>query len=63
MRRCCAQRLPVTRAKAGLRLDRRRGVKVARMRNHIIDDLGHPRQWTKTAGYWKRGHADTHEDR
>ena len=31
------------------------------VRNHIIDDLGHPRQWTKAAGYWKRGHADAHE--
>jgi NADPH-dependent ferric siderophore reductase len=31
------------------------------MRAYIIDDLGHPRQWTKAAGYWKRGHADVHE--
>ena len=31
------------------------------LRNHIIDDLGHPRQWTKAAGYWKRGQADAHE--
>jgi NADPH-dependent ferric siderophore reductase len=31
------------------------------VRNHIIEDLGHPRQWTKAAGYWKRGHADAHE--
>jgi NADPH-dependent ferric siderophore reductase len=31
------------------------------MRNHIIEDLGHPRQWTKAAGYWKRGQADVHE--
>jgi NADPH-dependent ferric siderophore reductase len=30
-------------------------------RNHIVDGLGHPRQWTKAAGYWKRGHADAHE--
>ena len=27
----------------------------------IVDDLGHPRQWTKAAGYWKRGQADAHE--
>jgi NADPH-dependent ferric siderophore reductase len=31
------------------------------VRNHIIEDLGHPRQWTKAAGYWKRGHSDIHE--
>ena len=31
------------------------------VRSYIIEDLGHPRQWTKAAGYWKRGHADAHE--
>ena len=31
------------------------------LRSHIVDDLGHPRQWTKAAGYWKRGQADAHE--
>jgi NADPH-dependent ferric siderophore reductase len=31
------------------------------MRSYIVGDLGHPRQWTKAAGYWKRGHADAHE--
>ena len=31
------------------------------IRSHIVDDLGHPRQWTKAAGYWKRGQADAHE--
>jgi NADPH-dependent ferric siderophore reductase len=31
------------------------------VRNHIIEDLGHPRHWTKAAGYWKRGHTDVHE--
>jgi NADPH-dependent ferric siderophore reductase len=31
------------------------------MRSFIVDDFGHPRQWTKAAGYWKRGHADVHE--
>ena len=31
------------------------------LRTYIVDDLGHPRQWTKAAGYWKRGHADAHE--
>jgi NADPH-dependent ferric siderophore reductase len=31
------------------------------LRTHIVDGLGQPRQWTKAAGYWKRGHADIHE--
>jgi NADPH-dependent ferric siderophore reductase len=31
------------------------------IRSYIVGDLGHPRQWTKAAGYWKRGHADAHE--
>jgi NADPH-dependent ferric siderophore reductase len=31
------------------------------IRSCIVDELGHPRQWTKAAGYWKRGHADAHE--
>jgi len=31
------------------------------LRAHVIDDLGHPKQWTKAAGYWKRGHSDVHE--
>jgi NADPH-dependent ferric siderophore reductase len=31
------------------------------LRRLIVDDLGHPRQWTKAAGYWKRGQADAHE--
>jgi NADPH-dependent ferric siderophore reductase len=31
------------------------------LRAYIVDDRGHPRQWTKAAGYWKRGHADAHE--
>jgi NADPH-dependent ferric siderophore reductase len=31
------------------------------VRSYIVDDLGHPRLWTKAAGYWKRGHADAHE--
>lgn len=30
-------------------------------RSFIVEDLEHPRQWTKAAGYWKRGHADVHE--
>jgi NADPH-dependent ferric siderophore reductase len=31
------------------------------LRTQIIDDLGHPKHWTKAAGYWKRGHSDVHE--
>lgn len=31
------------------------------VRTHIIDTLGHPREWTKAAGYWTRGVADAHE--
>ncbi len=31
------------------------------VRSHVVEDLGHPRQWTKAAGYWKRGHAEIHE--
>jgi NADPH-dependent ferric siderophore reductase len=31
------------------------------MRSYIVDGLGHKREWTKAAGYWKRGQADAHE--
>lgn len=31
------------------------------IRAHVIDDLGHPREWTKAAGYWTNGVADAHE--
>ena len=31
------------------------------VRSHVVEDLGHPRQWTKAAGYWKRGHVEIHE--
>jgi NADPH-dependent ferric siderophore reductase len=31
------------------------------LRSYIMDDRGHPRAWTKAAGYWKRGEADAHE--
>jgi NADPH-dependent ferric siderophore reductase len=31
------------------------------VQNHVIENLGHPRQWTKAAGYWKRGRADADE--
>jgi NADPH-dependent ferric siderophore reductase len=30
-------------------------------RTYLTDIRGHPRQWTKAAGYWKRGQADAHE--
>jgi NADPH-dependent ferric siderophore reductase len=28
------------------------------LRAHVLDTLGHPREWTKAAGYWTRGQAD-----
>jgi NADPH-dependent ferric siderophore reductase len=31
------------------------------LRHYIMDERGHPREWTKAAGYWKRGLADAHE--
>lgn len=26
----------------------------------VVDERGHPREWTKAAGYWQRGVADAH---
>lgn len=26
----------------------------------LIEQRGHPREWTKAAGYWQRGEADSH---
>jgi len=31
------------------------------IRAHVVETLGHPREWTKAAGYWTRGVADAHE--
>jgi NADPH-dependent ferric siderophore reductase len=31
------------------------------LRSYVIDGRGHRREWTKAAGYWKRGVADAHE--
>ena len=31
------------------------------LRSYMLDQRGHPRAWTKAAGYWKRGEADAHE--
>jgi NADPH-dependent ferric siderophore reductase len=31
------------------------------VRAYMIDQRGHPREWCKAAGYWKRGEADAHE--
>lgn len=31
------------------------------LRAYVLDELEHPREWTKAAGYWKRGEADAHE--
>ncbi|WP_254606276.1 siderophore-interacting protein [Sphingomonas bacterium] len=30
------------------------------VRGLIVDELGHPREWTKAAGYWRRGVAAAH---
>jgi NADPH-dependent ferric siderophore reductase len=36
--------------------------KVARaLRNHFIEERGHPSTWIKAAGYWVKGRADAHE--
>ena len=31
------------------------------IRARVVETLGHPREWTKAAGYWTRGVADAHE--
>ncbi len=31
------------------------------VRNHVLDDRRHPREWTKAGGYWVRGEADAHD--
>jgi len=31
------------------------------LRTYIVEERGHAREWTKAAGYWKRGQADAHE--
>jgi NADPH-dependent ferric siderophore reductase len=28
------------------------------LRRHIVEERGHPREWTKAAGYWKQGEAN-----
>lgn len=28
------------------------------LRAHVLDTMGHPREWLKAAGYWTRGEAD-----
>jgi NADPH-dependent ferric siderophore reductase len=36
--------------------------RVARaIRDHIVNDRGHPRSWVKAGGYWIMGRADAHE--
>jgi len=32
-----------------------------RLRQILVDGLGHPKAWTKAAGYWKLGTANVHE--
>jgi NADPH-dependent ferric siderophore reductase len=31
------------------------------LRNFFVEERRHPKEWTKAAGYWKRGQADVHE--
>ncbi len=31
------------------------------IRDHVIEERGHPRSWVKAGGYWIMGHADRHE--
>lgn len=31
------------------------------VRSYVTDRLGHPKEWTKAAGYWTKGLADAHE--
>jgi len=31
------------------------------IRTYMLDERRHPKEWTKAAGYWKRGEADAHE--
>jgi NADPH-dependent ferric siderophore reductase len=31
------------------------------LRQYFLEQRAHPREWIKASGYWKRGHAETHE--
>jgi NADPH-dependent ferric siderophore reductase len=31
------------------------------VRDHVVATEGHPLEWTKAAGYWRKGVADAHE--
>ncbi len=31
------------------------------LRNHLVEQRGHSRSWTKAGGYWVNGRADAHE--
>jgi NADPH-dependent ferric siderophore reductase len=33
-----------------------------RARTYAVETRGHPLEWMKAAGYWRQGHADTHEN-
>ncbi|WP_159980538.1 MULTISPECIES: siderophore-interacting protein [unclassified Novosphingobium] len=36
--------------------------RVARaLRQHVVEEMGHPLQWLKAGGYWVKGEADAHE--
>jgi NADPH-dependent ferric siderophore reductase len=30
------------------------------LRDHLLTERGHPREWSKAAGYWRKGEADSH---
>lgn len=30
------------------------------VRDHLVTERGHPREWSKAAGYWRKGEADSH---
>jgi len=31
------------------------------LRNHFVEERGHPLSWTRASGYWQMGKADAHE--
>jgi NADPH-dependent ferric siderophore reductase len=33
---------------------------VRTLRDHMIDERGHPKAWLKASGYWQRGQSDAH---
>lgn len=37
------------------------GTVARRLRAYVVDELGHPRAWTKASGYWVKDSAGAHE--